>query len=120
MARTPKKVKRGMKNPALVPCYKLSEVKRLVRAGKYDVTGKALRTAYEDFSWGKQEISRFYLSLKHSHFLKKAAADKWDADYLDMYRAEMYGQTVYTHFFISRNGELVIVNSFKQDTSGAT
>lgn len=118
MGRKPNK-KKSTKAPGRVPCYKLSEAKRLVKADKFVVTGKALRTAFESFGWSKPEIKRFYLSLRGHHFYKKERADKWDTDYLDVYTAEMYGCRVYTHFFINEKGEVVIVNSFKQDTSGA-
>ncbi len=59
---------------------------------------------------------RFFLALKQSHFYKREYANHCDTQWLDMYKAEMYGVRVYTHFYITESGELVIVNSFKQDT----
>jgi hypothetical protein len=102
----------------LTAAYDLREVKRLVRAGKYKIVGKVVETAARDFGWDVPEVVRFYLALRASHFCKRAPAEHWDTDWLDVYRAEMFGHKVYTHFFVDDQGELVIVNSFKADTSG--
>jgi len=119
MAKRRKKSKR-IRSLAETPAYDLNVVKRLIKAGDYQVTGSTLKTALQDFGWGNTEINQFFLSLKHSHFAKRVYAEKWDVDWLDVYRAEMYGCAVYTHFFINNQGQLVIINSFKQDTSGDT
>jgi len=118
MGKTRKKRRRA-RPIALVPAYDLAEVKRLIREGKVRVVGQALRTAQDDFGWTTDEIVRFYLALKPSHFYKREYAEFWDVDWLDVYRAEMFGCEVYTHFFVNDRGELVIVNSFKRDASGS-
>jgi hypothetical protein len=100
-----------------ISAYRLTEVKRLIRDGRYRVAGKALRNAQDDFGWSRKEIVRFFLALKQSHFYKREYAVNCDTDWLDMYKAEMYGQQVYTHFYINDAGQLVIINSFKQDGS---
>lgn len=103
---------------SLIPAYDLKEVKRLVREDHLDMRGESLRTARQDFDWGPEDVKRFLLGLRGLHFCKRAPAEHWDTDWLDVYRAEMFGHKVYTHFFVDDQGELVIVNSFKADTSG--
>jgi len=112
-------IRKNQKKPiSRIPVYNLKEVKRLVAQDQLYVTSRALQYAREYFRWTQPEIKRFLLGLRGSHFYKKMRAEdpSWRIEWLDVYRAEMYGKTVYTHFFI-QDGALVIVNSFKPDES---
>lgn len=118
MNRKPKK-RKSQRPAALIACYNLREVKSLIKEERFLVTDNAVVSANDDFGGDVGDIKKFFLSLRKGHFYKREYAEKWDTDYLDVYKAEMYGQKVYTHFFIRDDGMLVIINSFKKDSSGA-
>lgn len=108
-----------------MPHYSLSDVKKLVRAGKVDIRPNALRSAYGDFGWVPSDIQNCLLKLngrphsadrKRNHFYKTEDHRKIPHTKMDYYKAKkiMQNCNVYTHFYIHPSSGRLVISSFKE------
>ena len=97
------------------PHYGLSEVKKLIREGKVRIQGNALDGARDAFGWRPHDILDALGRLQSKHFNKSDVSQNDPHSMLDIYKARgLKGENVYTHFYIDRDTDTLIVNSFKE------
>lgn len=94
--------------------YPLSEVRRKIVQGDYFIQSNALDYASNDFGWTGDDIVEAYKKFQPKNFYKSMPSLAKPGHVLDVYRARINGEYVYTHFYIDSDCRLII-NSFKQD-----
>ncbi|HHD82822.1 MAG TPA: hypothetical protein ENK92_01820 [Bacteroidetes bacterium] len=113
------------KRPKPKPHYPLSDVKKLIRAGKVDINSNATSRAWDDFNWKSADIKKCLLKLndkyhsddrKNNHFHKTEEHTRFPNTKMDYYKCKdiMEGMSVYMHFYIHPSSGKVIVSSFKE------
>ena len=113
------------KRPKPKPHYPLSDVKKLIRAGKFFPEPVVTKDAWDDFGWKSDDIKKCLLKLndkyhpddrKNNHFYKTEPHRGFSNTMMDYYKCQdiMEGMSVYTHFYIHPNFGNVIVMSFKE------
>ena len=90
--------------------YALSEVRKKICDGNYLIKENAKQSADQDFGWGISDIKKFYKNLKLKHFHKMDISECKSGVVIDAYKAYLYGEYVYTHFYI--DDDLLVINSF--------
>ena len=95
--------------------YNLSEVIQKINNGSFTIRQNATQCALEDFGWGTPEIKKVYNLLKEKHFCKTAPSDINPLWIVDIYKARLIGENVYTHFYIDDTVGILVINSFKRD-----
>ena len=94
--------------------YSLTEVVQKINNGQVLITPNAEGDAYLLFGWVLSDIEDVYRKLKPRHFYKTAPAKAKPGVYLDFYKATIYGERIYTHFYIDYVLNLLVINSFKE------
>ncbi|MBA7714630.1 hypothetical protein ES703_123659 [subsurface metagenome] len=95
--------------------YGLSEVIRKINNGQFIIRPNATQHALEDFGWGISEIKKAYNILKAKHFYKTDASKINPLWVVDIYKARLIGEDIYTHFYIDDTVGILVINSFKRD-----
>ena len=95
--------------------YKLSEVIQKINNGRFIIRQNATQCALEDFGWRTSEIIKAYNLLKAKHFYKTDTSNISPLWVVDIYRARLIGENVYTHFYIDDTEGILVINSFKRD-----
>ncbi len=106
------------------PAYPIKDVKALVKAGKIRINSNAVESAWNDFSWGIDEIKKCILKLNNkyhtddrgkNHYYKTDPHNRIPHTMMDFYKAReiMEGQSIYTHFYIDQRNGFLIISSFK-------
>ncbi|MFC1943072.1 type II toxin-antitoxin system MqsR family toxin [Chloroflexota bacterium] len=95
--------------------YKLSEVAQRINSGQWLIRSNAIRDAYQEFGWGISDIINAYKMLKPTHFYKTDGSKAKPGSVIDIYKARLNGEDVYTHFYIDDSFGKLIINSFKRD-----
>ena len=93
--------------------YSLTDVVDRIDKGNLVINSDAERDAFQLFGWGLSDIEAAYRKLQPKHFYKTDLSRVKPGVYLDVYKAKIHGERIYTHFYIDHNGILVI-NSFKR------
>ena len=97
--------------------YQLSEIRHKIAAGEFLIKSNAIKYAFQDFEWGKEDILNVYRKLQPKHFTKKENSRiKKPTVVIDSYEANLYGEDVYTHFYIDNTNGKLIINSFKKNS----
>ncbi len=78
----------------------------------------ALTSALKDFGWGANEILKTFEFLKDHHFYKTEPSKLSALLIIDYYKLRFNGEDIYTHFYITNDNKMLIINSFKKDTRG--
>ena len=94
--------------------YPLSEVKDKVKNGKLLIKPNAEFRAYQDFAWSITDIKSALLKLSAKDFQKTEPSEKIPGVFLDFYKAYINKENVYTHFYINRITNTLIINSFHE------
>jgi hypothetical protein len=94
--------------------YELAEVIEKIQNGKLHITKNALDCALKDFGWNIDDIKRAYLKLKPEHYYKNGDAIWNRKIVIDIYKAHINGEDIYTHFFIDDESNILVINSFKK------
>ena len=113
------------KRPKPKPHYPLSDVKKLIREGKFFFQPDATKDAWDDFGWKSADIKKCLLKLndkyhsndrKNNHFHKTEDHRRFPNTKMDYYKCQdiMEGMNVYMHFYINPYFGNVIVSSFKE------
>ena len=106
--------RKSTKKPHPVSYYKLSEVVQKINSGQFLINSNAERYALQDFGWGISDILYTYRNLQPKHFFKSDTS-KWKPGVVvDVYKARLNGEDVYTHFYIDDTFDNLIINSFKR------
>ncbi len=95
--------------------YDLSEVIQKISDGQVLIQRNASEYASNDFGWGRTEILKAYSMLKPKHFYKTGNSRNIPRLVIDIYKARLYGEDIYTHFYIDDSVEKLVINSFKRD-----
>jgi hypothetical protein len=90
--------------------YELSEVKEKIKNKQYYINSNAVKGAFQGFGWGIDDILRVYKNLKKSHYYKSANSQNKPMIVIDVYKASISGENIYTHFYIENDN--LIINSF--------
>ncbi|MFZ7134117.1 MAG: type II toxin-antitoxin system MqsR family toxin [Eubacteriales bacterium] len=90
--------------------YSLSVVEQRINDGMYLIKENAKQGAYQDFGWDTSDIKKFYRKLKPRHFHKTDSSKCKLGVIIDAYKAHIYGEDVYTHFYIEEG--LLVINGF--------
>ena len=97
------------------PYYSLGVVKGLVKTGNILIREKALDSALKDFGWEVSDILDALKKLQPKHFYKPGESYFTPKIPFDFYKAyNLKGEDVYIHFYIDKETELLIVDSFKR------
>lgn len=94
--------------------YKLSEVIQKINNGQVIIKRNAEDKAYEQFGWGLSDVKNAYKKLRSRHFNKTDVSDFKEGVALDFYKATIYGEKIYTHFYIDDKSGFLIINSFHE------
>jgi len=94
--------------------YKLSEVIQKINNGQVRIRRNAEDKAYKQFGWGLPDIKNAYKKLRSRHFDKTDVSDYKEGVALDFYKATIYGEKIYTHFYIDDKSGFLIINSFHE------
>jgi len=94
--------------------YKLSEIRQKIAAGNVLINSNAKRCAFQDFGWGMEDILNAYRNLRPKHFYKTASYKGRPTVAVDYYKANLYGEDIYTHFYIDDTEKKLVINSFKK------
>ena len=97
--------------------YKLSEVLQKVNSGQLLIRSNAIRDAFKAFGWETSDIMNAYRMLKPKHFYKTDNSKAKPVLVIDVYKAHLNGEDIYTHFYIDDSQNKLVINSFKKDTS---
>jgi len=98
-----------------VPEYPLSEVCDLIEQGKVFIYSKARDSARNDFGWDYNDVIQALKKLKKVDFYKRDTSENNAWLVLDFYKAVgLCGENVYTHFYIDRDENVLVINSFKR------
>jgi len=97
--------------------YQLSEVLQKINSGQLLIRSNAIRDAFQAFGWGTSDIMNAYRMLKPKHFYKTDNSKAKPGLVIDIYKAHLYGEDIYTHFYIDDSQNKLVINSFKNDTS---
>jgi hypothetical protein len=81
--------------------YKLGEVKRLIREGKWVVNPDVKHEARQDFDWGEVEIKKAMLGLNGNMFYKTDYLSIHYPTTVDVYKACRLYDAIFTCIFIS-------------------
>jgi len=105
-----KRKRRSTKSYHQLNKYDLSEIKQKIDDGSYLIRENAKQSAYQDFGWEISDIKKFYKRLKLKYFYKTENSKNIPGVVIDAYKAHLFGEDVYTHFYI--NDDLLVINSF--------
>lgn len=94
--------------------YKLSEVIQKINGGKFLVRPDVIRDAFQIFGWEIADIKKTYKKLKPKHFYKTDNLNSKPGVSVDIYKAHLFGEDIYTHFYIDETTNLLIINSFHE------
>jgi hypothetical protein len=94
--------------------YQLSEIRQKIVAGEVLIRPNAVRCAFQDFGWETKDILNVYRKLQPKHFYKTASYEGRPTVAVDYYKANLYGEDIYTHFYIDDTEGKLIINSFKR------
>lgn len=96
--------------------YQLSEIRQKIAAGEVIIHPNAVKCAFQDFEWGIEDIFNVYRQLQPKHFSKKENSRiKKPTVVIDYYEASLYGEDIYTHFYIDDTNGKLVINSFKKN-----
>lgn len=97
--------------------YQLSEVIQKINDGQVIIRRNALEDAYNQFGWESPDILSAYKKLKNPlHFHKTDASRYIPGVAIDIYKATINGESIYTHFYIDDTSNKLIINSFKEQS----
>ncbi|MEA2039713.1 MAG: type II toxin-antitoxin system MqsR family toxin [Thermodesulfobacteriota bacterium] len=97
------------------PYYSLGKVKKLIETEKYIIRRNALEGARKDFAWELPDILDALKKLQPKHFYKPGESYFAPKIPIDFYKAyNLKGEDVYIHFYIDKETEILIVDSFKR------
>ena len=111
MAKGKKKSAKGSRPRSY---YELSEVAQKINSGQFLIKSNAIRCAFQDFGWGTSDIMNAYRMLKPKHFHKTDNSKVRPELVIDVYKARLNGEDIYTHFYIDDTLNKLIINSFKR------
>jgi hypothetical protein len=94
--------------------YQLSEIRHKIAAGEFLINSNAIKYAFQDFEWGKEDILNVYRKLQPKHFHKTAGYEGRPTVAVDYYKANLYGEDIYTHFYIDDTERKLVISSFKK------
>ena len=86
------------KDPRDKPQYPLNDVVVLIEQDKVEIWDSAMRTAKKDFGWDSEDILKAFKMLKEKDFYKRVPSDYNSWLELDVYKAHIRGELIYTHF----------------------
>lgn len=113
----PKK-KNDKNNTAIPPqsSYDLAKVRSKIAGRQVLIKSDVLKDAWRDFGWGYSEILASYIKLKPKHFYKTEKSIYLPDVLLDFYKARINGEDIYTHFYIDKTENRLVINSFHKLT----
>lgn len=92
-----------------VAAHPLAVVKGKIDNGDVDIRENARQGAVHDFEWGPDDILAFIKRLRPSNLVSSMPHDHIPGAMVDSYIAvSQDGERVFTHFYVARNGHLVI------------
>ena len=98
-----------------VPEYPLPEVRKLIEQGRIIIQPNARNDALNDFGWDAVDVAQALKKLKEVDFFKRDVSEKNAWLVWDFYKAVgLCGENVYTHFYIDRDENILVINSFKR------
>ncbi len=107
--------KKGYKpSPPPKNCYDLSEIKQKIRSREFLIKSNAAEEAFRDFGWGISEILEVYALLEKKHFYKTDISRYKPGVLIDVYKGNIKGEKVYTHFYVDDTINKLVINSFHQ------
>lgn len=92
--------------------YNLSEVIQKINGGQFLVRPDVIRDAFQLFGWGISDIKIVYKKLKPKHFQKSDNLRSKPGYVIDVYKIHIFGENIYTHFYIDSTTNRLIINSF--------
>ena len=100
------------KQPSKNGYYSLTEVIRRINEGSLIIRPNATREAFQTFEWTESDIKAAYRKLKPQDFYKTGKLKNHPDVPVDIYKATINGERIYTHFYFS--GARIIINSFHE------
>jgi|WetSurMetagenome_2_1015567.scaffolds.fasta_scaffold285638_2 hypothetical protein len=100
------------------PSYNLEDVKRKITAKKVLINQNARQSAFDDFGWEWKDIVDVYSKLQPRHFYKTDQSLFKFPIWIDVYKAHLNGEDVYTHFYVDDESGNLVINSFHKDQKG--
>ena len=94
--------------------YQLSAVVQKINNGQLLIKPNAKKDAYQKFGWGLSDIKDAYRKLQPKHFHKTDASKSKAGVALDIYKATINGENIYTHFYINDKSKFLVINSFHE------
>lgn len=94
--------------------YNLADVRRKIFEGLVKINRDAATDAFQIFGWKEKDIIAVYRKLKPVHFYKTDESRFKPGIMIDIYKADINGEHIYTHFYVNQDG-LLIINSFHDD-----
>lgn len=94
--------------------YELVEVRQKLVNKEFLIYQNAIECALQDFGWQISDICDVYMMLRPNHFYKTEKSDKNSNRYIDVYKARLKGEDIYTHFYIDEDNNTLVINSFKR------
>jgi Motility quorum-sensing regulator, toxin of MqsA len=104
-----KRKNNGSKPLPIYSHYDLSEVNENILSKNYFINPNATQHAKIDFGWEVFEILAVYKMLQPKHFYKSDVHKYKPGITIDIYKAQLKGENIYTHFYIT---DKLIINSF--------
>lgn len=104
---------RKKRRRAATSYYSLTDVVDRIDKGNLVINRDAERDAFQLFGWGLSDIETAYRELQPKHFYKTDPSELKPGVYLDIYKATIHGERIYTHFYIDHQ-ETLVINSFKR------
>jgi isocitrate dehydrogenase len=92
--------------------YALAEVRSKIAGRQVLIRSDVLKEAWRDFGWGYSEILDAYTKLKPKDFYKTEKSLFVTDVSLDFYKARINGEDIYTHFYIAKTENKLVINSF--------
>ena len=92
--------------------YTLSEVIEKINNGQFLINSNAARLAFQDFGWEISDIVKAYRKLQPKHFYKSDNSRSKPGLVIDVYKAYLFGENIYTHFYIDDTIKKLVINSF--------
>ena len=107
--------KRRKQRTAPKTYYPLTEVLQKINDGEFLIRKNAEDSALSDFGWNRPRIIEGIKLLKGKHFCMSITGNKNAWWVYDVYKARLFGENVYIHFYIDDRDGILIINSFKED-----
>lgn len=93
--------------------YSKKRIIELISQDKVFISEAVRSSAADDFGWGYVDICSALKALQIKDCYKAETRHQEPEIWVDYYRSYVKGEHVYTHFYVNKDG-LLVVDSFKE------